>query len=70
MGALLIDLAQRDDAQAVFSVLDIDDRAVKVAQAFADLPVAQQKQLLEITPVLTEIMRRRAAERPDGGDPS
>jgi DNA-binding MarR family transcriptional regulator len=42
----------------------------EVAQAFTDLPVAQQKQLLEITPALTEIMRRRAAERPDGGDPS
>ena len=42
----------------------------EVALAFADLPASQQKQLLEITPVLTEIMRRRAAERPEGGDPS
>jgi DNA-binding MarR family transcriptional regulator len=42
----------------------------EVALAFADLPVAQQKQLLEITPVLTDIMRRRAAERPDDGDAS
>jgi DNA-binding MarR family transcriptional regulator len=39
----------------------------EVAQAFADLPVVQQKQLLEITPVLTEIMRKRAAERSDDG---
>lgn len=42
----------------------------EVALAFADLSVTQQKQLLEITPVLTDILRRRAAERPDGGDPS
>ena len=32
MGALLVDLAQRDQAQAVFGVLDIDDRAVVFAQ--------------------------------------
>jgi DNA-binding MarR family transcriptional regulator len=38
-----------------------------VALAFAELPAAQQRQLLEITPALTEIMRRRACERSDDG---
>ena len=32
MGALLVDLAQRDQPQAVFGVLDIDDRAIVFAQ--------------------------------------
>jgi DNA-binding MarR family transcriptional regulator len=48
--------------------LNWSQHQAEVALAFADLPVAQQKQLLEITPVLTDIMRRRAAERPDDGD--
>ena len=32
MGPLLVDLAQRDQPQAVFGVLDIDDRVVVFAQ--------------------------------------
>jgi DNA-binding MarR family transcriptional regulator len=40
----------------------------EVAQAFADLPAVQQEQLLEITPVLTEIMRKRALEKAGAGD--
>ena len=32
MGALLVDLAQRDQSQAVFGLLDIDDRTVVFAQ--------------------------------------
>jgi DNA-binding MarR family transcriptional regulator len=39
----------------------------EVAQAFAQLPAEQQQQLLEITPVLTEAMRRLTAERPATG---
>ena len=39
-----------------------------IGLAFGDLPVEQQKQLLAITPVLTEALRRRATER-DGALP-
>jgi DNA-binding MarR family transcriptional regulator len=34
-----------------------------IGLAFGDLPVEQQKQLLAITPLLTEALRRRATER-------
>ena len=36
---------------------------IEIGRAFADLPAAQQKQLLEISRSLTEIFRRRAAEK-------
>lgn len=38
----------------------------EIGVAFGDLPVDMQKQLLEITPLLTQALRRRASER--GGD--
>ena len=40
MGPLLVDLAQRDQAQAIFGVLDIDDRAVVFAQDLGHRHVA------------------------------
>lgn len=39
----------------------------EVAEAFTDISAEQQKQLLEITPLLTEAMRKRAADRPGSG---
>jgi DNA-binding MarR family transcriptional regulator len=43
-----------------------EQRQTEIGRAFGDLSPAHQKQLLEITPVLTEALRRRAAERPNG----
>jgi DNA-binding MarR family transcriptional regulator len=47
-----------------------EQRQTLIGRAFADLSAAHQTQLLEITPLLTEALRRRAAERPsvDGDD--
>jgi DNA-binding MarR family transcriptional regulator len=38
----------------------------EIGRAFGDLSAEHQKQLLEITPLLTEALRRHAARRPDG----
>jgi DNA-binding MarR family transcriptional regulator len=38
-----------------------------IGKAFGDLSVEHQQQLLEITPLLTEALRRRTAERPFNG---
>lgn len=43
-------------------------RQTEIGLAFGDLPVEQQKQLLAITPVLTEALRERAAGRPSRWD--
>jgi DNA-binding MarR family transcriptional regulator len=40
----------------------------EIARAFGDLSAAHQKQLLEITPILTEALRKRAAEHPAEDD--
>lgn len=39
-----------------------------IGAVFADLPAEQQKQLLEITPVLTAALRRRTQARPPAED--
>ena len=39
-------------------------RQTEIGRAFGDLSPAHQTQLLEITPLLTEALRRHAAERP------
>jgi DNA-binding MarR family transcriptional regulator len=41
-----------------------EQRQTEIGRAFADLSPAHQTQLLEITPLLTDALRRRAAERP------
>lgn len=48
--------------------LNWQQRQTEIGLAFGDLPVERQKQLLAITPVLTEALRKRAAERPGQGD--
>jgi DNA-binding MarR family transcriptional regulator len=45
------------------------ERQTEIGRAFGDLSPIQQKQLLEITPVLTEALRRRATERPNCDGP-
>jgi DNA-binding MarR family transcriptional regulator len=48
-----------------------EQRQTLIGRAFADLAPAHQTQLLEITPLLTEALRKRAAERSNlGGDGS
>jgi DNA-binding MarR family transcriptional regulator len=42
-----------------------EQRQIEIGRAFGDLSPTHQKQLLEITPHLTEALRRRAAERPN-----
>ncbi len=42
-----------------------EQRQTQIGLAFGDLSPAHQTQLLEITPLLTEALRRRTAERPD-----
>src|SRR6201999_4463901 len=41
-----------------------EQRQVEIGKAFGDLSPAHQTQLLEITPLLTDALRRRTAERP------
>jgi DNA-binding MarR family transcriptional regulator len=41
-----------------------EQRQTEIGRAFGDLTPTHQKQLLEITPFLTEALRRRAAEHP------
>jgi DNA-binding MarR family transcriptional regulator len=43
--------------------VDWEDMRNEIGLVFGDLPVEQQRQLLEITPVLTEALRRRSMER-------
>ncbi len=45
-----------------------EQQQTEVGRAFADLSPAHQRQLLEITPLLTDALRRRAAERSGPGD--
>jgi DNA-binding MarR family transcriptional regulator len=42
-----------------------EQRQTEIGRAFADLSATHQTQLLEITPLLTDALRRRAAERPN-----
>lgn len=42
-----------------------ENRQTEIGRAFADLSPAHQTQLLEITPLLTDALRRRTAERPN-----
>lgn len=41
-----------------------EQRQAEIGRAFGDLSPAHQTQLLEITPLLTDALRRRTAERP------
>jgi DNA-binding MarR family transcriptional regulator len=41
-----------------------EQRQTEIGRAFGDLSPTHQAQLLEITPLLTEALRRRAAEEP------
>lgn len=43
-----------------------EGRQVEISRVFGDLSAEHQKQLLEITPLLTEALRRHAAERTSG----
>ena len=72
MGALVVELAQRDQAQAIFGVLDIDDRAVVFAQdlchrhvgaggSAAELLAVGRRRIL----VLEEAMQERGVRRID-----
>jgi DNA-binding MarR family transcriptional regulator len=47
-----------------------DERQAEISRVFGDLSAEHQKQLLEIAPLLTEALRRRAAQRAsvDAGD--
>jgi DNA-binding MarR family transcriptional regulator len=42
-----------------------EQRQTEIGRAFGDLSPTHQKQLLEITPLLTDALRRRAAEKPN-----
>ena len=72
MRALVVDLAQRDQAQAVFGVLDIDDRAVVFAQDLRHRHVAAGGRAAELLAVggrgvlvLEEAMQERGVRRID-----
>ena len=72
MRALFVDLAQRDQAQAVFGVLDIDDRVVVFAQDFGHRHIGAGGRAAELLAVgsrsvlvLEEAMQERGVRRID-----
>ncbi len=51
---------------AALQRLTWDEHQADIGSVFGDLDPDQQKQLIDITPVLTEALRRRTAKRPNG----
>ena len=72
MGALVVDLAERDQPQAVFGVLDIDDRAIVFAQHLRHRHIRVRRCAAELLAigrrgilVLEEAMKERGMRRID-----